>query len=191
MIKFIVRHQPGCIEFFRSNAALGLAVFAVGWLSITTELGQTAANDNRTLVIEPSSMSIAGGKATLTIGSLQRIPGGYSGDYRINVFPYAYNNEKGKLAMVVSDDALAKLSQGKTAAITGTSTTIGKKGRTRRIDATATPVNTDCGTLKLWFLADERTMVFKPLYHFAEDPLSKTTRTNIASNSTRPVQRDH
>src|SRR5687767_15518774 len=60
-------------------------------------------------------------KATLTIGMLQRADGIYTGSYRINVSPYFYKNEKGKLNIVVSDESMAKLNHAKVAAITGRS----------------------------------------------------------------------
>ena len=53
-------------------------------------------------------MPIAGGKATLTIGPLQRTNGTYAGDYKLKVFPYFLKNDKGRLAIVVSDAALAE-----------------------------------------------------------------------------------
>jgi len=126
-------------------------------------------------------MPIAGGKATLIIGALQRTKGVYTGDYKIKVFPYFSKNEKGKLAIVVSDDSLTKLKRGKVATIIGTATTSGKGGRSRHIDATATPININRGTLKLWFMAGNRKMIFEPAYHFTGKRtvavLAETTET--------------
>lgn len=138
---------------------------------------------NRILMIDPSSMSVEAGKATLTIGTLQRVDGVYSGDYKIKVFPYFLKNEKGTLAIVVSDESLAEINQGKVVAIIGTATTSGKSGRSRHIDATATPSDTNRGTLKLWFTtAGNRKMVFEPAYHFAGNAailvLAQMTKTN-------------
>jgi len=118
-------------------------------------------------MIDPSSMPIATGKATLIIGALQRVDGVYTGDYKLKVFPYFLKNEKGRLAIVVSDESLAEINRGKFAAIVGTATTSGKGGRTRHIDATATPADINRGTLKLWFMAGNRKMIFEPAYHFA------------------------
>ena len=114
-------------------------------------------------------MPVAEGKATLTIGALKRADGIYTGDYKIKVFPYFLKNEKGRLAIVVSDKSLAEVNQGKVAAIIGTATTSGNGGKARHIDATATPINRDRGTLKLWFTAGGRKMIFTPAYHFAEN----------------------
>ena len=122
---------------------------------------------NRILVIDPSSMPVGAGKATLTISALQRTDGVYSGDYKVKVFPYFFKNETGRLAISVSDDSLAGINKGKVVTIIGTATTNGKGGKCRHIDATATPANTNGGTLKLWFMAGKTKMTFEPAYHFA------------------------
>jgi hypothetical protein len=121
-------------------------------------------------MIDSSSMPVAAGRATLIIGALQCTNGIYAGDYRIKVFPYFTKNEKGRLAIVISDESLAEAGQGKVVTITGTATTSGKGGKCRPITAIATPVNRDHGTLKLWFTAGTRKMTFEPAYHFAGKP---------------------
>ena len=127
-----------------------------------------SASTNLTLMIDPSSMSVeAGGKATLTIGALRRVGGVYTGDYKVTVFPYFLKNEKGTLAIVVPDEALAKINQGKVVSITGTATTSGKGEPSRPIEAIATPADINHGNLKLWFMAGDRKMIFEPAYHFA------------------------
>jgi hypothetical protein len=123
---------------------------------------------NRVLIIAPSSTAVPGGKATLSIGPLKRTTDIYAGDYQMKVSPYFFKGEKGKLAIVVSAESLAKVSQGRTAEVTGTATTNGKGGPTRRIDATATPSDTNRGALKLWFISGDRKMVFNTSYHFGE-----------------------
>ena len=146
-----------------------LVLLAAGWSAArAAELSTNSAPANRILMIDSSSMPVAAGKATLTIGALQRTNGVYSGDYRIKVFPYFLKNEKGRLAIVVSDESLAEANQGKVVTITGTATTSGKGGRPRHIDATATPADINRGTLKLRFTtAGNRKMIFEPAYHFA------------------------
>jgi hypothetical protein len=126
-----------------------------------------AAAANRVLLIDPSTMPVAAGKATLIIGALQRTNGVYSGDYRLKVFPYFLKNDKGRLVIYVSDATLADVNQGKVAAITGTATTSAQSGRSRAIEAIAIPADINHGTLKLWFTAGGREMIFTPAYHFA------------------------
>jgi hypothetical protein len=132
---------------------------------------------DRILVIDPSSMPVTAGKATLIIGSLHRVDGVYKGDYRIKVFPYFLKNEKGTLAIIVSDDSLAGINQGRVVPIVGTATSSGRNGPSRHIDATATPVDINRGTLKLWFMAGDLKMIFEPAYHFDDLKLvAKVTR---------------
>ena len=148
--------------------AVLLALLAAGWgYTHAAPVSTNSAPTSRILMIDPSSMPIATGKATLIIGALQRVDGVYTGDYKLKVFPYFLKNEKGRLAIVVSDESLAEASQGKVVTITGTATTSGKSGKCRPIAAIATPVNIDHGTLKLWFTAGSRKMIFTPAYHFA------------------------
>ena len=107
-----------------------LALLAAGWSGAFAAPASTnSAAANRILLIDPSSMPMAAGKATLIIGPLQRTNGVYAGDYKLKVFPYFFKNEKGRLAIVVSDASLAKAGQGKVVAITGTATTSGKGGK--------------------------------------------------------------
>ena len=143
-----------------------------------------SATGNRMLLIDPSSMPVAAGKATLTIGPLQRADGIYTGDYKLKVFPYFLKNENGRLAIVVSDASLVAISQGKVAAITGTATTSGKDGKSRSIEATATPVDINHGNLKLWFTAGGRKMIFEPAFARKETAAVRVpiTATNIAAN---------
>src|ERR1035438_707306 len=163
-----------------------LALLAAGWSPAHAASPSTnSASSNRILMIDASSMPVAEGKATLTIGALKRADGIYTGDYRIKVFPYFLKNEKGRLAIVVSDKSLAEIYQGKVAAIIGTATTSGKGGKARHIEATATPINRDHGTLKLWFTAGDRKMIFTPTYHFAGTATAAvpppTTETNLVA----------
>ena len=168
-----------------------LALFAAGWSSPPAASAATnSAPANRLLMIEPSSMPVGAGKATLIIGALQRTNGVYAGSYKMKVFPYFYKNEKGRLAIIVSDQSLARIRQGKIVAITGTATTSGKAGRSRHIDATATPADINRGTLKLWFTAGTRKMIFEPAYHFAGKEVAAvrapTLEASLASNRQPP-----
>jgi hypothetical protein len=167
-----------------------IALLAIGCCDVHAAPAATnSASVDRILIIDPSSMPITAGKVTLTIGALQRSNGVYLGDYRITVSPYFFKNEKGKLAIIVSDESLVKISHGKVAAIIGTATTSGTGGESRHIDATATPADPGRGKLKLWFKGGNRVMIFEPAYHLAGNgtPAAQlpTTETNLASNLPR------
>jgi hypothetical protein len=159
----------GCQSPKAKSSGSSVAPSAVNSTGIRTARGLTnSAPNDRILVIDSSSMPIAGGKATLIIRALQRTNGVYAGDYEVKVFPYFLKNEKGTLAIAVSDESLTKLNRGEVVAIIGTATTSGKRGNRRHIDATATPININHGSLRLWFMAGNRKMIFEPVYHFAE-----------------------
>jgi hypothetical protein len=145
-----------------------LTLLAAFWSAAWAAPAETnSAAKDRMLLIDPSSMPVAAGKATLIIGPLQRTNGVFAGDYKLNVFPYFLKNQKGRLAIVVSDASLAEAGRGRTVTVTGTATASGKGGKTLPITAIATPANGDHGTLKLWFTTDGRKMTFTPTYHFA------------------------
>src|SRR5580658_2029753 len=123
-----------------------LALLAAGWsAALAAPPLNNPAAASRVLMIDPSSMPLGGGSATLIIGALRRADGVYSGDYRIKVFPYFLKNEKGRLAINVSDASLAEVNSGKIAPITGTATTGRKGGKSRAIAATATPADPNRG----------------------------------------------
>lgn len=141
-----------------------------------------SATTSRILLIGPSSTPVSAGKVTLIIGPLKRANGIYTGDYKIKVFPYFWKNEKGRLAIVVSDKSLTGINQGKATAIIGTATTSGKGGRSRHIDAMATPSDINHGTLKLTFTTvRNRKMIFGPAYHF----IGKETAAVPAQTTTK------
>ena len=145
-----------------------LTLLAVGLSpALAAPASTNSAAANRVLLIDGSSMRVDAGKATLTIGPLERANGVYTGDYKLTVFPWFSNNEKGTLAILVSDESLAEANEGKVVTITGTATTSGKGSTCRPIVAIATPVDKDHGTLNLWFMAGSRKMIFTPAYHFA------------------------
>ncbi len=123
---------------------------------------------NHVIIIDRSSTVVSGAKATLSISPLRRTGNVYAGEYQMKVSPYFFKNEKGRLAIVVSDESLGKVTNGLAAEITGTATSSGKGGQTRRIDATAVPADNDRGALKLWFTSGNNKMVFNTSYRFLE-----------------------
>jgi len=129
---------------------------------------------SRVLILENSTMPLTTARATLIIGPLTRTNGVYTGDFKVRVFPYYFKSDRGRLAINVPDQALAAMNQGKTVAITGTSTST-KNGIIRHIEITATPKDRQHGTVSLWFMAGNQKMIFNPAYHFAEQPMASVS----------------
>src|ERR1044071_6386620 len=67
---------------------------------------------HRVLRVDRCWTKVAGGKATLTVSPLRRIKDIFEGEFDMKVAPYFFKNDKGKLAIVVSDEAIAKVSAG-------------------------------------------------------------------------------
>jgi hypothetical protein len=148
-----------------------IAVYLVTMLGafVPAVFGQTVAPADRLLMIEQSSMKVAGGKATLTIGPLRRTNDIFGGVFEMKVVPYFFKNDKGTLAIEITAQSFAKASKGSTVDITGTATSPGKNGViVRKIDALATPADDYHGALKLWFDIDDRKMIFNTHYRFVE-----------------------
>jgi hypothetical protein len=152
------------------RTTLLLALLAAGWSrAFAGPVLTNSANANRILLIDRSSMGVVAGKATLTVGPLERTNGVYTGDYKFTVFPWAQNNEKGRLAIFVSDKSLAEANLGKVVTNSGTATTGGNGGVCRAMVTVATPIDKDHGTLKLSFMAGRWKMIFTPAYHFVSN----------------------
>jgi|SRR3954468_6858018 len=127
-----------------------------------------AASAHRALKIDQCFTHVAGGKATLNLGTLCRTNDVFGGAFEMKVNPYFFKNDKGTLAIVITDESIEKASKGMPVDITGTATTAGKNGTVRPIGAVATPVDSEHGALKLWFTVEDRKMVFETKYRFIE-----------------------
>ena len=133
---------------------------------------------NDVLMIDRCSSGVAGGKCKLTIGPLRPAGDIYAGNYVIKVSPYFFKNGDGKLAIVITRESIDKTSRGLAVEITGTATENGKGGRTRRIDADATPLDGRQGALRLRFISDGREMVFDTRYKFVAPEIAETLTEN-------------
>ena len=70
--------------------------------------------------------------------------------------------------MVVSEEALRKLTQGIAVTFTGRATT-DADGTTRPINARATPSGSAQGSVTFSFVGDERKVTFNSTYHFRDE----------------------
>ena len=160
-----------------------IALLAAGWSAAhAAPLSTNTAAAERVLLIDPSTMPVAAGSATLTIGALRRADGVYTGDYQVKVFPYFLKNEKGRLEILVSDESLSRVTGGQVVTITGTATPSRKNAKCRIIGATATPAGSQGGRLKLWFTAGNRKMIFEPAYHFGENETNRARAQMMETN---------
>ena len=98
-------------------ARLTIAVFVFQMLGVTSVVhaqrpdstAGTSIAGTRRLFVNPSSASVALGKASLIVSPLTHRDGNYVGDYQLKVKPYFFKSEKGSLLLAASDDAVRKL----------------------------------------------------------------------------------
>ncbi len=112
------------------------------------QFNSTAETSNpvaRKLSIDPSSTSVALGKASLIVSPLTHRDGNYVGDYKLKVRPYFFKSEKGTLLLAASDDSVRKLQAGTAVDFTGKAVTR-KDGKTH--------------------ITENGKMIFNTSYHF-------------------------
>jgi hypothetical protein len=117
------------------------------------------------MAIEPSSASLAGGKARLTTTALRRQAARYVGNYQLKVVPYFFKNETGTLSIAVTDESLRKLAQGTTVSLAGNAVTSGtEETRAVRVKATPAGVGVAKGNLTITITTENGELVFATEY---------------------------
>jgi hypothetical protein len=122
------------------------------------------AQHGRSLFIEPSSSSVAGGKAYLVVAPLFPEAESYRGDYQLKVRPYFFKSEKGVLNLAAPGDSMRKLQGGSATDFTGK--VISANGKTRVVTGRITPSTRDRGTVTFSVITENGKMVFNTSYHF-------------------------
>ena len=166
-------------------ARLKIAVFVFLMLGVTSVVhaekpdstAETSSAGTRKLFIDPSSTSVALGKASLIVSPLTHRDGNYVGDYQLKVRPYFFKSEKGSLLLAASDDAVRKLQTGTAINFTGQALTY-KDGRTHTVLGRATPSSRDRGSVTFSIVTDDARIVFNTSYHF---PAPRPSFINEAS----------
>ena len=145
---FLILGDTRCIHAERSNLT-----------------AKTSNAVTRKLFIDPSSSSVALGKASLIVSPLTHRGGNYVGTYQLKVRPYFFKSEKGSLLLAASDDAVRKLQTGTAINFTGKAVTR-KDDRTHIVLGRATPSSGDRGSVTFSIITDDGKMVFSTSYHF-------------------------
>ena len=115
-----------------------------------------------TLSIESSTAPVFLGKGVLTVSTLHRHKGVYSGNYEVKVTPLTIASEKGDLSVNFSDDELHKLNQ-KTA-VTFHGKAVSTSGKNRTVDGRATPTAADHGDITIKIYSERGKLVFHTTY---------------------------
>lgn len=123
----------------------------------------------RKLLIDPSSTSVALGKANLIVSPLTHRNGNYVGDYRLKVKPYFFKSEEGTLLLAASVESVRKLQAGTAIDFSGRAVTR-KDGEIHVVLGRASPLSNDRGNVTFSIITDNGKMVFNTSYHFETRP---------------------
>ncbi|MCE2861612.1 MAG: hypothetical protein RIR76_785 [Verrucomicrobiota bacterium] len=139
--------------FFLLAAALPLA-------------GTTPDASWRRVVIEPTWTSIYVGTVSLRMPEFNRNSAGeFESSYSARVLPWFFQNESGRLAIAVTDDALRRLAGGESIDFTGHAAN--HTGQPRGITGRATPVDITSGRIKVRVRVSASVeLIFNTTYRF-------------------------
>ena len=121
---------------------------------------------NLRMFVDPSSTSLALGRASLTVSPLTYQKQTYAGDYQLKVVPFLYKSQAGKLSLAAPDDSVRRLAEGLAVEFTGEAVNQ-KDGKTKVVKGKITPITKDRGTVAFKIATENGELVFNTSYHFA------------------------
>lgn len=121
---------------------------------------------NRRMFVDPSSTSLAPGKASLVVSPLIYQKQTYAGDYQLKVVPFFYKSQSGKLSLAAPDDSVRRLATGLAVEFTGEAVNR-KDGKIKVVKGKITPLTEDRGTVAFSIATENGELVFNTSYHFA------------------------
>jgi hypothetical protein len=116
------------------------------------------------IAIAPMKTSIYVGSVSLTTEVLVRSGSTLSSTYEAKVRPWFFWGETGKIAITLSDAALANLSRGERAEFTGEASN--HKNKPRTVTGYAQPADATSGKIKVRIMADGIELIFNGTYQF-------------------------
>ncbi|HWA84818.1 MAG TPA: hypothetical protein VG710_01235 [Opitutus sp.] len=146
---------------FRRSPVLCLSLaFAASAAAADADLGRYDRVE-----IASTKTSIYLGTVTMTMPPFVRRGGAYESIYTARVFPFFFLNEKGKIAISVSDDALRRLARGEPIDFEGQGTA--PNGDFRRLTGHAIPSDANSGKLTVRVFVSKRIqLIFHTTYRF-------------------------
>lgn len=117
--------------------------------------------------VAPTKTSIYVGSVSMTMPTFSRTNGGYETTYAAKVFPYFFSNEKGRLRVEWSDDALRKLERGEVVEFKGLA--VNEEGEERSVEGKVTPADANSGKLKVRVRVSKKIeLIFNTTYRFPD-----------------------
>ena len=115
--------------------------------------------------VAPAKTSIYVGPVSLTMPAFSRANGVYASAYLAKVFPVFFYNEKGRLSIELSDEALRKLERGEPVEFKGRA--VREDGAERPVEGKATPTDATSGKIKVRVFYSKRVeLIFNTTYRF-------------------------
>jgi hypothetical protein len=116
------------------------------------------------IAIAPMKTSIYVGSVSLTTAVLVREGSTLSSTYEAKVRPWFFWGETGKIAITLTDAALASMSRGERAEFTGEA--FNHKNKPRAVTGYAQPADATSGKIKVRIMADGIELIFNGNYRF-------------------------
>ena len=118
--------------------------------------------------IAPTKTSIYLGTVTMTMPPFVRRGDHFESTYSAKVFPFFFLNEKGRITISVTDDALRRLARGESIDFAGQG--VAPNGDFRRLTGRAAPSDANSGRLTVRVSVSKRIqLIFHTTYRFVED----------------------
>lgn len=115
--------------------------------------------------VAPAKTSIYVGTVSLTMPEFTRADGAYASTYVAKVFPVFFYNEKGRLRIELTDDALRQLERGEPVEFKGRA--VRDDGAERPVEGKATPADATSGKIKVRVFYSKRVeLIFNTTYRF-------------------------
>ena len=144
-------------------------IYALG-LVFAARAAETPISAFNQVTIAPTKTSIYIGTVAMTMPTFVRKHGAYESSYAAKVFPYFFSNEKGTLAITLSDESLRKLERGEPVEFSGRAQNT--DGEERRIEGKAMPdegAGGLRGKIKVRVFVSKRIeLIFNTSYRFGE-----------------------
>lgn len=119
--------------------------------------------------VAPARTSIYVGTVSLTMPAFARKNGVYASTYVAKVFPVFFYNEKGRLSIELSDEALRRLERGEPVEFKGRA--VREDGSERPVEGKATPADASSGKIKVRVFYSKRVeLIFNTTYRFSPPP---------------------
>ena len=133
-------------------------------LAFAAGVGAAAAPAHDRVSVPAMKTSIYVGSATLLTAEFVRHGQVYTSTYEAKIWPWAFWNEHGRIAITLSDADLARLDRGETVEFTGEA--LNHKNKPRRVAGRAQPAADGAGKIKVRIFVDDVELIFNGAYRF-------------------------